>query len=78
MKTIYIGQIPEAFGYSIEATGASRKDCEKALWDEFLKRQKSYDSLHDITSLKKAFEYFGGGVSQVSIGRAYFGGFQNG
>ena len=77
MKTIYVGEIPECFGYGISATGETRKQCADALWADFKKARKGYDSLHDLTSLAKVFEYFGGGVYKVTIGKAYFGGFSD-
>jgi hypothetical protein len=71
---IYIGEIPEIFGYGINATGSTEARCRSAIRSEYMtrKRQYQYDK-----SFPEAWEYFGGSIFEVEIGKAYFGGFGN-
>ena len=74
-ETIWIGTIPGIFGYGMCVLGSSKKECMKALrkdYDEFKEARK------EMTSQKiflEAFEYWGGHVEEIKIGKVYYDNF---
>lgn len=73
MKTIYYGEIPEIFGYGITCLAETEKEAYSIL-------KKTYEEWKEITVDKETFdevlEYWGGGVSVITIGKAYNDGFR--
>ena len=69
-KTIWVGVIPGIFGYGISVAAESEKDCMKALRSCYLDWKKSYPD--PTTNFKKSFEYWGGRVNQIELGKGYF------
>lgn len=74
-KKIWIGTIPGIFGYGMCVIGNSEKECMKALrknYDEWKEERK------EMTSQKiflEAFEYWGGHVEEIKIGKVYYDNF---
>jgi hypothetical protein len=64
MKTIWIGHIPDIFGYGIMVAETTEDKAMKALKREF-------DKWDATRSFKESLEYFGGGVFEVELGKGY-------
>jgi len=69
---LWYGEIPEIFGYGISCLGNSEKEVMETM-------KRSYRIWKDgrpdeSTNFKTSFEYFGGYVYEVEIGKAYNGG----
>lgn len=69
MNKLYYGEIPDIFGYGISALGNSKKEVMDAL-------RKGYDAWKENcpdeeTNFKTSFEYYGGRVDRIEIGKAY-------
>lgn len=73
MKTIYYGDIPEIFGYGITCIEETEEKCYAVL-------KKAYEDWKEIKVDKETFdevlEYWGGGVSLITIGKTYHDGFR--
>jgi len=68
-KKIYYGEIPDIFGDGISALGNSRKEVIETL-------RKCYDRLKmdcpdEEGSFNRSFEYYGGWVDNIEIGKGY-------
>lgn len=74
MKTIYYGEIQEIFGYGISCLAETEQECYSIL-------KKTYEDWKDIKVDKETFdevlEYWGGGVSLITIGKAYHDAFKS-
>ena len=69
MKHIYIGVIPDIFGYGINVASDTKAGAMEAL-------RKAYDGWKEArpdpdTNFKSSFEYWGGSVTKVELGKAY-------
>jgi hypothetical protein len=71
---IWIGEIPQIFGYGINATGETEAQCRAALKQEYLDQRSHWNC---DSSFLEIFEEHGGWIFQIEIGKAYFGGFGN-
>lgn len=69
-QTIWVGMIPEIFGYGMTVIGNSEAECMKALRAEYKEWKKQRPD--PSTNFKKSFEYFGGSVQEIEIGKVYF------
>jgi hypothetical protein len=75
MKKIWFGEIPEIFGYGISCLGNSKKevmDCLRKSYNEWKEHLPDPE-----TNFSKSFDYYGGYVIQIEIGKAYDGGLRS-
>ena len=72
-QTIWIGIIPDIFGYGISVAGNSEAECMTALRASYKKWKKGYPD--PSTNFKTSFENWGGRVSEVELGKSYFDNF---
>ncbi len=76
MKTrkryIWVGQIPEIFGYGIIVLDKNEELATKALKREFYRWKRAQPS---PSTFKSAFEDWGGRIEKVELGKAYCDGF---
>jgi hypothetical protein len=73
--TIWLGIIPGIFGYGISVAETSKAKAMTAL-------RKAYDEYKEAnpnpnTDFETSFEYWGGSVSKIELGRSYFDGFKS-
>ena len=68
MDTIWVGQIPEIFGYGIMVLGHDEKSCRKAL-------RKAYKDWNGQLGFDRAFDNWGGSIQEVEIGKVYYDNF---
>lgn len=69
-RYIWIGIIPDIFGYGICVAEESRALCMQAL-------EKAYEEWKEVqpdpdTNFKKSFNYYGGRVEKITLGKSYF------
>ena len=69
MKKLYYGEIPDIFGYGISALGNSKKEVMDTLRRGYNEWKKNCPD--EETNFKTSFEYYGGRVDEVKIGKAY-------
>jgi predicted RNase H-like HicB family nuclease len=85
-KTIWIGIIPDIFGYGMSVAGETEEECLKALkrayrdWSK--DRSDDYGDMRDengrkLTRFEKAMESWGGRVDEVELGKLYWDNFGN-
>lgn len=67
-RTIWIGQIPEIFGYGIMVAEESEEACLRALKREHKEWKRQWNG--DF-SFNQAMDYFGGSVSEIELGKGY-------
>lgn len=67
-ETIWIGIIPGIWGVGLAVAEKSEKACMTALKRTFLENRKYWLS---TTPFQKAYEDWGGSVSEVEIGKGY-------
>ena len=67
-KTIWIGQIPEIFGYGINVAEETEDACIKALKREHKSWKQAWKGAF---SFNEAMDYFGGSVFEVELGKGY-------
>lgn len=83
-KTIWIGIIPDIFGYGMSVVGESEEECLKTLrrayrdWSK--DRSDDYGDMRDengrkLTRFEKAMENWGGRITEVELGKTYFDNF---
>lgn len=72
-QTIWVGVIPEIFGYGISVVEVSEKACMKALKKEYKKWKMERPD--PTTKFKTSFEAWGGRVIEVEIGKCYYDNF---
>lgn len=79
MKThIWIGVIPRIFGYGISVASETRTGAMKALregWKKGMKNWMGGTSVSKLPTFQQHFESFGGHVSEVELGKAYYDNF---
>jgi hypothetical protein len=71
-RTLFVGQIPNAFGYGLMVAEDSEQSCIKALKNSYDKWKRIYNFKK---SFKEAFEYFGGSIQEIELGKVYYDGF---
>jgi|GEM_PF-4496746 len=76
-KKIWIGTIPEIFGYGMCVIGNSEKECMKALRKDYDESKKGRKEMTSQKIFLEAFEYWGGCVEEVKIGKVYSDGFRS-
>lgn len=83
-KTIWVGIIPEIFGYGLSVVGESEEDCRKALQSAYRAWVKgTYDDYGDMrhengkkmTRFEKAMENWGGRIEKIELGKIYYDNF---
>ena len=76
---IYLAQIPDIFGYGIQILSDCPKTAEKLLKKEYYEWRKAatYYLPSHMDTYPKAVDYFGGGVFEIELNRAYYDGFKN-
>ena len=81
MRKVWVGLIPEIFGYGLLVVEDSEEECRKALEEAYNESAKgSYDDYEDqehedgtpYTRFEKAFEHWGGGFKHIEFGKVYF------
>lgn len=75
MKKIWFGNIPEVFGYGISCLGNSKKEVMDTMKKEYAEWKKQQPDPE--TNLNKSFEYFGGYVEEIEIGKCYYEGLKH-
>lgn len=87
MKTIWIGTIPGIFGYGISVAEETEEKCIKALQTAYTKcveegdqqfhasdneyKNQFYEDGTEMTRFEKAFDYWGGSISEIELGKEY-------
>lgn len=80
MKTIWIGTIPGIFGYGISIAEDTEEKCVKALETAYNRcvdgtdddyDEQFYEDGTEMTRFEKAFDYWGGSVSEIELGKEY-------
>ena len=74
-KTIWIGTIEGIFGYGMIVVGNSKKECMKALRKDYDESKKGRKEMTSQKIFLEAFEYWGGRVEEVKIGKVYYDNF---
>lgn len=83
-RTIWLGIIPDIFGYGINVLEDSEEACEKALKRAYREWSKGtcddYGDMRDdngkkMTRFEKAMENWGGRIEEVELGKVYFDNF---
>lgn len=74
-KTLWVGIIPEIFGYGINVVAETREGAMTAL-------REAYDEWKvarpdPTTNFDKSFDYWGGYVTEVELGKGYYDGFSS-
>lgn len=74
-KTIWVGVIPDIFGYGINVASETREGAVTAL-------RKAYDDWKvsrpdPSTNFDKSFDYYGGYVVRVELDKGYHAGFNS-
>ncbi len=75
MKKIWFGNIPEVFGYGISCLGNSKKEVMDTMKKEYAEWKKQRPDPE--TNFNKSFEYFGGYVEEIEIGKGYYEGLRH-
>lgn len=79
-RTIWVGSIPDIFGYGLSVVGETKKECETALKKAYLQWSKGtsddYGDRRDengkkMTRFEKAMEDWGGDIFEVELGKIY-------
>lgn len=75
-KTLWFGSIPGIFGYGISVISETREGAMKALRVKHAEWMKVRDRaglgpMENGRTVDDALEYFGGGVHEVELDRAY-------
>ena len=74
-KHIFIGTIPDIFGYGISVASDTEAGAMTALRKAYAEwKEANPDS---TTSFKTSFEYWGGHITKVELGKAYHDGFNS-
>jgi hypothetical protein len=74
-KTIWVGIIPDIFGYGINVVAASKAGADQALREAYAEWKKSRPD--PSTNFDKSFAYYGGSVREVELGKGYHAGFNS-
>ena len=70
---IYFGNIPDIFGYGMQVVALTEEDAMNALRKAYTERKAVHPD--PSTDFETSFEYFGGSVTRVIIGKGYTYGF---
>jgi hypothetical protein len=73
--TLWVGIIPDIFGYGINALGRTKAETEAALRKAYAQHKKAQPDA--LTDFETSFQYWGGCVFKVKVGKAYFDGFRS-
>ena len=85
-KTIWVGIIPDIFGYGMSVAAESEAECLKALKKDYAKssegRSDDYGDMRDengkkLTRFEKAMENWGGRIEEIELGKVYWDNFGN-
>ena len=74
-KIVYVGIVPDIFGYGMNVLGDTEQECVKALKKQFFDWRVKYN-MHGM-SFDRMMEYFGGQVFAVEKGTVYLDDFKN-
>lgn len=74
-KTIFIGVIPDIFGYGINVASDTREGAFTALRQEYADWKKARPD--GSTNFDQSFAYYGGYVVEVELGKGYHAGFNS-
>lgn len=66
---VWVGVIPDIFGYGITTIAYTKADAMKALRQSYAVWKKARPD--STTNFKTSYERFGGTIYQVEIGKAY-------
>ncbi len=69
MQKIWFGNIPDIFGYGISCLGNSKKEVMETMKKKYEKLKKH--SPDEDTNFRTSFDYYGGSVYQVELGKGY-------
>jgi hypothetical protein len=69
MKKIWFGNIPDIFGYGISCLGNSKKEVMDTMKKEY--RRWKEQAPDEETNFYTSFEYYGGTVYKVELGKGY-------
>jgi len=84
MKTIWVGIIPDIFGYGISVAEESEEKCLKALkkiYRDWVKGEPDtygimrHENGKAMTRFEKAMEHWGGRVEEIELGKCYYDNF---
>jgi len=73
--TLWVGIIPGIFGYGINALGRTKAETMTALRKSYDKWKKAQPD--PLTDFETSFQYWGGSLSRIKIGKAYHDGFRS-
>lgn len=73
-KTIWVGIIPDIFGYGINVAAETRDEAFDALRREYVDWKKAILQ-PSSTNFDESFRYYGGYVIEVELGKGYHDGF---
>lgn len=74
-RTIWVGVIPEIFGYGINVVEESEEACKKALKRAYQEWKKHRPDPR--TNFKTSFDNFGGFIKEVELGKKYYDNFHS-
>ena len=75
-KTIFVGVIPDIFGYGINVAAETREGAMAALRREYTNWKKALLQ-PSSTNFAESFNYYGGYVVEVELGKGYHAGFNS-
>lgn len=74
-KTIFVGVIPDIFGYGINVASDTRDGAFTALREAYDDWKKARPDPN--TTFNRSFAYYGGYVIEVELGKGYHDGFNS-
>lgn len=72
---LWVGIIPSIFGYGINAIGRTKAEAENALRKAYEQHKKHQPD--PLTDFETSFQYWGGSLNRIKIGKAYHDGFRS-
>jgi hypothetical protein len=77
-RYIWVGQLPDIFGYGLIVIDKSEELVTKALKKEYYawKRERRKDGIHSDSTFKSSMEDWGGCIEKVEYGKVYNDGFR--
>ena len=70
---LWVGTVEGIFGYGMSVISDSEAGVMKALKAEYRRWKRQYPN--EETSFAKSFEWFGGSVKKVKLGKVYYDNF---
>jgi hypothetical protein len=67
---LWVGIIPDIFGYGFSVAGQTAGECKKAMQQEYKRWKKMYPDTE--TNFESSFENFGGRIQRISLGKVYY------